>query len=66
MLVRLDDREQPQIADYLGSWFSGGTAESWAEAIVVASPRKIRVLRKRLATEERFWRPYASRQTPSG
>ena len=45
MLVRLDDREQTQLADFLGAWFSMETVETWAGALVVASPRKIRVIR---------------------
>jgi predicted nuclease of predicted toxin-antitoxin system len=45
MLVRLDDREQRQAADFLGAWFSMEQTEDWAGALVVASPRKIRILR---------------------
>jgi len=45
LLVRLDDMEQPQLADFLGAWFSMERVETWAGALVVASPRKIRVMR---------------------
>ena len=45
LLIRLDDLEQPRIADHLKAWFSGAPSETWAGAFVVASPRKIRILR---------------------
>jgi predicted nuclease of predicted toxin-antitoxin system len=45
LLVRLEDREQPQVAEYLSAWFATEPAADWAGALVVASPRKIRVMR---------------------
>ena len=45
LLIRLDDLDQPRIAEYLRAWFSMAQAESWAGAFVVASARKIRVVR---------------------
>jgi hypothetical protein len=44
-LRALDDREQPHIANFLDAWFSKERVETWAGALVVASPRKIRVMR---------------------
>jgi predicted nuclease of predicted toxin-antitoxin system len=45
LLVRLDDLEQPRIAEFLDAWFSMSQVETWAGAFVVASSRKIRVIR---------------------
>ena len=45
LLVRLDDLEQPRIAEFLDAWFSMAQAETWAGSFVVASSRKIRVVR---------------------
>ena len=44
-LVRLNNLEQPQIADFLGIWFSMEQVDTWAGAFVVASSRKIRAMR---------------------
>ncbi len=44
LLVRLDDFDQPRIAEYLRAWFSLAQAEGWEGAMVVASARKIRVV----------------------
>lgn len=47
MLVRLPESVQWRVGDYLVAWFSLPEARSWAGAVVVASPTKLRVLRAR-------------------
>ncbi len=44
LLVRLEDRFQPELPEFLAAWFSVEPFETWVGALVVASPRKIRVL----------------------
>lgn len=44
LLIRLENLEQPRIADFLEAWFSAEPVESWAGAFVVASSRKLRTL----------------------
>jgi len=44
LLVRLEDREQPKLPEYLEAWLAGASVEKWPGALVVASPRKIRVM----------------------
>ena len=46
LLIRLDDLEKPDVPEILGAWFSTEPVETWAGALVVASSRKIRVVRK--------------------
>jgi len=45
LLVRLPDSEQWRISDYLAAWFSTGEARTWVGCFVVATPRRIRVMR---------------------
>ena len=45
LLVRLPDDEQWRAAEWVIRWLSRPDAGSWAGCFVVASPRKIRVLR---------------------
>jgi predicted nuclease of predicted toxin-antitoxin system len=52
LLIRLEDMEQPQVPEFLGAWFSAEPVETWTGALVVASARKIRVMRREPPTEE--------------
>jgi len=52
LLVRLDDMDQPQLPEFLAAWFTVEPVESWAGAPVVASPRKIRVMRAPAARDQ--------------
>lgn len=45
LLVRLREDEQWQAAEHVVEWMARAEARSWAGCVVVATPRKIRVLR---------------------
>lgn len=45
LLVRLPDEEQWRASDHIVAWFADPTAVSWTGCLVVASPRKVRVIR---------------------
>lgn len=45
LVVRLPDDEQWRVADYLIAWLATPEAASWDGCFVVATPRKVRVLR---------------------
>ncbi|MBI3206390.1 MAG: DUF5615 family PIN-like protein [Myxococcales bacterium] len=45
LLARVPDDEQWRVADHVVAWFSDEEAKSWSGCLVVASPRKVRVLR---------------------
>ncbi len=45
LLVRLPDREQWRVSDYVATWLSDPEAASWARCVVVATPNKVRILR---------------------
>ena len=46
LLFRLEDLEQPRLPGFLEAWFAAEPVETWAGALVVASARKIRVMRR--------------------
>jgi len=46
LLVRLPDSEQWRVAEYILAWFSEPEIRSWARCVVVATPNKVRVLRR--------------------
>ena len=52
LLIRLEDLDQPQLPEFLGAWFAAEPVETWGETLVVASGRKIRVMRRQPPTEE--------------
>jgi predicted nuclease of predicted toxin-antitoxin system len=45
LLVRVPDNEQWRVGDWVLNWLSRTDAASWKSCFVVASPRKVRVLR---------------------
>lgn len=45
LLVRIPDREQWRLTDYLASWLGKPECEQWSRCFVVATPHKVRVLR---------------------
>ena len=45
LLIRLEDRDQPRIARFLEIWLTLEPGEGWGGAFLVASSRKIRVMR---------------------
>jgi len=45
LIVRLPDSEQWRVADHLVAWFSDPEARSWRHCLVVATLRKVRVVR---------------------
>jgi len=45
MIVRLPDSEQWRVADFLVGWFSSPDVATWARAVVVATPTKLRISR---------------------
>jgi predicted nuclease of predicted toxin-antitoxin system len=45
LLVRLEDRDQPRIAEFLETWLNLEPDGGWGGAFIVASSRKIRVMR---------------------
>jgi len=47
LLARVPDDEQWRVADHVVAWFSDEEAKNWSGFLVVASPRKVRVLRPR-------------------
>lgn len=46
LLVRLEDLEKPDVPELLAAWFATESVETWADALVVATSRKIRVVRR--------------------
>lgn len=51
LIVRLPDSEQWRVGDHLVAWFSDPDARTWERCMVIATPRKVRVVRAR--TSER-------------
>ena len=49
--MRLPDSEQWRVGDHLVAWFSDSDARTWKRCMVVATVRKVRVVRG--ATAER-------------
>ena len=45
LIVRLPDAEQWRVADHLVAWFSSSDAKSWERCFIVATHRKVRVMR---------------------
>lgn len=45
LLVRLPDHEQWRVGDWVVAWLSAPEAATWHGCFVVASPRRVRVLR---------------------
>jgi predicted nuclease of predicted toxin-antitoxin system len=45
LLVRLPDREQWRIGDYVTAWLSSPDAATWSRCFVVATPTKVRIMR---------------------
>jgi hypothetical protein len=45
LIVRLPDSEQWRVGDHLVGWFSDPDARSWERCMVVATLRKVRVVR---------------------
>lgn len=45
MLVRIPEETQPQLADFLATWFSAGDSETWVGTFIVATPHKLRISR---------------------
>ncbi len=45
LIVRLPDSEQWRVGDHLVGWFSDPDAPTWERCMVIASPRKVRVVR---------------------
>ena len=45
LIVRLPDSEQWRVGDHLVGWFSDPDARGWGRCMVVATLRKVRVVR---------------------
>ena len=45
LVVRLPDSEQWRVGDHLVGWFSDPDARTWERCMVVATLRKVRVVR---------------------
>jgi hypothetical protein len=45
LIVRLPDSEQWRVGDHLVAWFADPDARTWARCMVVATLRKVRVIR---------------------
>jgi len=45
LIVRLPDSEQWRVGDHLVGWFSDPDARTWERCMVIATPRKVRVVR---------------------
>jgi predicted nuclease of predicted toxin-antitoxin system len=45
LLVRIPDRDQWRVSDYVVGWFAASESQSWSGCVVVATPHRIRVLR---------------------
>jgi predicted nuclease of predicted toxin-antitoxin system len=45
LLIRLEDRDQPRIVEFLSKWIESEPMETWAGAFIVASSRKLRIMR---------------------
>jgi hypothetical protein len=46
LLIRLEDSEKPDVPELLAAWFAAEPVETWVGALVVATSRKIRVVRQ--------------------
>jgi predicted nuclease of predicted toxin-antitoxin system len=46
LLVRIPDLDQWRASDYVVGWLSAPGSETWPGCVVVATPHKVRVLRK--------------------
>jgi hypothetical protein len=51
LIIRLPDTEQWRVGDHPVGWFSDPDARTWARCMVVATLRKVRVVRR--ATTQR-------------
>jgi predicted nuclease of predicted toxin-antitoxin system len=47
LIVRLPDSEQWRVGDHLVGWFSDPDARTWERCMVIATVRKVRVVRIR-------------------
>ena len=45
LIVRLPDSEQWRVGDHLVAWFSDPDARTWERCMVIATLRKVRVVR---------------------
>jgi predicted nuclease of predicted toxin-antitoxin system len=45
LLVRIPEGEQWRVAEYVAGWLRGEDVERWKGCFIVASPRKLRILR---------------------